>query len=140
MSKLVTDWMFPMDLVYYLRPGDLVVFDRGAYQHWGVFIGREEHQGKRVNKVIHLVPVAGSRSAGTSRQATVVKESLKEVAAGGKVRLDNSKDFYQRPFDGASVVLRARRELRMAKERTYDMFFGNAELFACFCRYGKDRF
>ncbi len=30
------------DFVAVLEPGDLIEFDRGVYQHWGVYVGGEE--------------------------------------------------------------------------------------------------
>ncbi|KAK3084143.1 hypothetical protein FSP39_008928 [Pinctada imbricata] len=81
------------------KPGDMLEFDRGAYSHWGIYLG--------LGRVIHpqippqtagkdcLSTCFSAMSGQTVNKALVQEDDLKTASNGGLVRVNNMYDEEQ---------------------------------------------
>lgn len=142
------------------RPGDLLEFQREAYQHWAVYIGDHarvmENGGTdddcivepcvvhRANpadteNIQNMFSTSRSMSKGVHGIGAVVVESLRDVWGGSKVRINNRLDTSVHPFSSQTVVERA---LAVAHGESslsytaYNVVSNNCEHFASWCRSG----
>ncbi|CAM4778573.1 unnamed protein product [Rotaria magnacalcarata] len=119
----ITDFTNARTVAKYADKGDLIEFDRGAYNHWGVCIGHKE-----------LIHFSGEP---TDKSSAVVRlDKITEVAAGDRCRVNNQ--FDNKP----NFKVRRRKQIRRyAKsqlgEKGYNLAFNNCEHFATYCRYGR---
>ncbi|BFZ20461.1 hypothetical protein BsWGS_23500 [Bradybaena similaris] len=124
-----------------LIAGDLIECPRGAYSHWGVYIGN--------GKVVHLTGV-GNADVQSSVQpehmfsicgkmftkAQVCVDDFWKVVADSKARKNNTKDGTWSPCSRAEIV---RNAISKVGHVGYNLLFSNCEHFAKWCRYGLSK-
>ncbi|CAJ0956251.1 unnamed protein product [Ranitomeya imitator] len=108
------------------QPGDLIEFNHGFYDHWGVCV--------EDGKVVHLTDPKGLGSFSTSLGAVAVvkEESLADSPHDYKV--NNKYDKKADPYPPGKIVKAARMEV--GKIRKFDLLKANCEHFVTALRYG----
>ncbi|XP_069594661.1 phospholipase A and acyltransferase 3-like isoform X2 [Ranitomeya imitator] len=108
------------------QPGDLIEFNHGFYDHWGVCV--------EDGKVVHLIDPKGLGSFSTSLGAVAVvkEESLADSPHDYKV--NNKYDKKADPYPPGKIVKAARMEV--GKIRKFDLLKANCEHFVTALRYG----
>ncbi|KAG3284822.1 HRAS-like suppressor 2 [Ictidomys tridecemlineatus] len=115
------------------KPGDLIEFFRGAFEHWAVYVGK--------GYVVHLA--SPSEASGPSmnilgsvlgNRAIVKKELLSVVAGGDTYRVNNKNDDKYEPLPPNEIVQQA--EKMVGKCMPYSLTNSNCEHFANKLHYG----
>ncbi|KAM9470551.1 retinoic acid receptor responder 3-like [Clarias gariepinus] len=115
------------------EPGDLIEIDRGAYQHWGIYVGD--------GYIIHLVSSDFAQAASNSlacmmeNKAVVKKEKLSDVAGNDKYTINNQLDTKYKPHPVDEILKEA--ESFVGKDLPYSVVSKNCEHFVTCLRYGK---
>ncbi|KAM7403689.1 hypothetical protein PAMA_004229 [Pampus argenteus] len=119
-----------------IKPGDLIEFYRGTFEHWAVYIGG--------NEVVHLVPQGAEddsvpfsnlMSVLDSGIAEVMRHKIWEVADSDRYRVNNLQDDEYEPRDRSIIV---RDACSMVGQRLpYCLVSHNCEHFVTELRYGK---
>ncbi|XP_041696497.1 phospholipase A and acyltransferase 4-like [Coregonus clupeaformis] len=117
--------------------GDMIEINKGAYNHWALYIGNGE--------VIHLVTPDGpskvafcsvsSSSSSLSGKGTITIDTLKGVAAGNTYGVNNYLDDKYKPRTTEVIM----EEVNKMRGRTieYELLGHNCEHFVTFLRYGE---
>ncbi|CAL1535797.1 unnamed protein product [Lymnaea stagnalis] len=106
----------------FLKPGDLVRFDRHLYDHWAVYIGD--------SKVVHITKEKPmDKSCGK-----ICVDDLMSVAGKSKVYIANERDFRYTPRSPEKIVQKAK---MCVGSVSYNLLSRNCEHFANYCRYGQ---
>ncbi|XP_063800952.1 phospholipase A and acyltransferase 2-like isoform X4 [Pseudophryne corroboree] len=110
------------------KPGDLIEFQRFAYQHWGIYVGNGE--------IVHLTDQDGwsSLSSAFGETAVVKKDRLERVAAGCVYKVNNKYDQKRRPYPPTKIVRAALEQV--GKRLQYSVTSANCEHFVTELRYG----
>ncbi|KAK3084841.1 hypothetical protein FSP39_020013 [Pinctada imbricata] len=127
----------PEDVYKTAQPGDMLEFNRGAYSHWGIYLG--------LGRVVHpqippqtagkdcLSTCCSAMSGQAVNKALVQEDDLKTASNGGLVRVNNMYDGKQTPLDQAKILETAKQRLG---DKKYNLLTNNCEHFANECRYG----
>ncbi|CAB1323839.1 unnamed protein product [Coregonus sp. 'balchen'] len=117
--------------------GDMIEINRGAYNHWALYIGNGE--------VIHFVTPDGpsrlafcsvsSSSGSLSCKGTITIDKLKDMAAGNTYKINNYLDGKYKPRR-TDVIMEDVDKMR-GRTGKYDVLGQNCEHFVTFLRYGK---
>ncbi|KAM9394446.1 phospholipase A and acyltransferase 3-like isoform 1-T4 [Pholidichthys leucotaenia] len=110
------------------KPGDLIGFWRGLYDHVGVFVGN--------GMVVHKGPEDGDAAKpGKTQPGLVKKDPLEKVAGKDSWRIYNILDdkYKARPVDD---IIKEANDLA-GKQQPYNVVNQNCEHFAFFLRYGQ---
>ncbi|NXD03407.1 HRSL1 enzyme, partial [Certhia familiaris] len=118
----------------YPKPGDLIEFKRGRFQHWAVYVGN--------GNVIHVI-TGGDNSLPRSpvfegifaSKAQVKKHPLNVVAGDDYWCVNNKYDHFRIPFPTEEIVRRA--EPWVDIEVPYNVLGKNCEHFVTMLRYGQ---
>ncbi|XP_075426090.1 phospholipase A and acyltransferase 3-like [Ascaphus truei] len=110
------------------KPGDLIEFFRGVYQHWGIYVGN--------GYVVHLTDQDGwsSLSSAFGGTAVVRKDRLEDVAQGWYYKVNNKYDQKRRPYPPNKVVREAL--AKVGEKMSYSVTSANCEHFVTDLRYG----
>jgi kelch-like protein 24/35 len=119
---MTSSWEFGKDLLKVAQRGDLIEFNRGMYQHWGVYVGDG-----------HIVHVPAESK--NDKYAVIARAKLTSVANSDKCRVANCYDKYE-PDRHSGDESASRAEARLGERWKYDFLGHNCEHFACWCRYG----
>ncbi|TNN33929.1 Retinoic acid receptor responder protein 3 [Liparis tanakae] len=115
------------------KPGDLIEFSRGLYQHWAVYIGGDE--------VVHLTTPGGdsgsigNMSVALSSEGQVMRDKIWEVVGDDPFEINNLLDYKYEPRERHLIVRDACR--MVGSVWRYGVFSLNCEHFATELRYGK---
>ena len=104
-----------------LEEGDLVEFDRGLTNHWGVYVGGEE--------IVHLYL---DKHSG---KGCVKMENFWSVVGQSSVKKNNDRDKTEWPHSTDDIKKRALSNLGQSE---YCLTTFSCEQFANLCRYGKE--
>jgi len=115
-----------MNREHAFKPGDIIVSDRGLYQHYGIYAGD--------GRVIHYA----SKDGDFGPDVRVRETNLKRFSGEGK-RLPAPfavNGVGAECFPPEETVARARSRLG---ENRYNLVFNNCEHFARWCKYGESK-
>ena len=117
-----------------INEGDIVKFDRGAYFHWGIYIGRGE--------IVHVASAGTDRelsvletSSRRGEKAIIMRSGIASCANGSKCWSENYLDGIFTPRTVEEIVSFALEKARL-KEWDYNVVSRNCQHFAVWCRYG----
>ncbi|KAM7376364.1 hypothetical protein PAMP_006105 [Pampus punctatissimus] len=119
-----------------LKPGDLIEFFRGTFEHWAVYIGG--------NEVVHLVPQGADDDSVPfsslmtvldSGIAEVMRHKIWEVARFDRYHVNNLLDDEYEPHERRIIVRDACR--MVGRQLPYCVVSNNCEHFVTELRYGK---
>ena len=105
------------------RMGDIVCANRGAYRHFGIYVGE--------NQVVHFSADSGREL--DPETAIVRQTSLEEFLEGAPLELQ--KPLNRKCFSIKSTVRRAKSQVGKMKGQ-YNIAWNNCEHFAMWCKYG----
>ncbi|XP_060938170.1 phospholipase A and acyltransferase 4-like [Limanda limanda] len=109
------------------KPGDLIEISRGTYQHWAVYIGK--------NEVVHFGGLLSGWFKSLSSTRKVKREKLANVVGSDRHQVNNLKDDMYDARDPSIIVKEA---LEMVGSKLpYNVDTYNCEHFATEMRYGK---
>ncbi|XP_062253446.1 phospholipase A and acyltransferase 3-like [Platichthys flesus] len=114
------------------KPGDLIEINRGLYQHWAVYIGK--------NEVVHFTTDGGQSSGssanlGSSSNGIVKRENFTNVVGHHHYQVNNLLDNSRTARDPSIIVMEACE--MVGREPKYDLVSYNSEHFATEMRYGE---
>jgi len=119
------------------KPGDLIEFDRGKYQHWAFYEGD--------GNVIH-VPAESKNAKNVTVRRDRLVDVAKRVPGQTKVRVNNQQReaelmTYRHGEKNCRFDRSVEEQLRDARNMLgqnwdYDFFCHNCEHFATLCKYG----
>ncbi|XP_060938177.1 phospholipase A and acyltransferase 4-like [Limanda limanda] len=111
------------------KPGDLIEIFRKAFQHWAIYIGK--------NEVVHFVLDGGlstGLSASLSSTGKVLREKLTDVVGNDRYKVNNHLDKRRKARDPSIIVKEAC--AMVGHELKYSIATFNCEHFATKMRYG----
>ncbi|CAM4922036.1 unnamed protein product [Rotaria socialis] len=127
------------DICETAKPGDMLEFDRGQYNHWAIYIGggyvihRWNNDSDTEQSTSFLKSIMTNFGA-QSDNGKIVKSKLFDVLKYGiKVRVNNYLDSERQPLDVQVILEKAE---RVVGQKGYDLICCNCEHFATECRYG----
>jgi HRAS-like suppressor 3 len=140
-NLLATKWQKPSELAPRLELGDLVEFNRGRYQHWGIYIGLQNG----IQCIAHISTDQGDFDGVSNKKeltskiihgstAEVRSDPFFVVAGQDLCRVNNYLDDSRSPFPPRIIVDRALHKLGSGG---YNLLQNNCEHFAKWCRYGS---
>lgn len=100
--------------------GDILLVDRGLYQHYGIYAGS--------GKVIYYADKLGD----FGNDICIQEVSLETFAKGAEIKICNLSPSVKQ-YTGVETVKRARSRLG---EEKYNLIFNNCEHFAVWCKTG----
>ncbi|XP_060939382.1 phospholipase A and acyltransferase 4-like [Limanda limanda] len=112
------------------KPGDLIEIFRGTYQHWAVYIGKDE--------VVHFTTEGGQSSGSFERpssRAEVKREKLSDVVGHHPFKVNNLLDEEYKARDPYVIVKEACE--MVGRVLKYSLVSYNCEHFAIEMRYDK---
>ncbi|RUS74120.1 hypothetical protein EGW08_018127 [Elysia chlorotica] len=121
-----------------LQPGDLIEFPRGAYSHWGVYIGNEmvshlageEDDGINAKmRPEYMFTISGVRF----NKAKVCLQNFWDIVEDCLAKKNNGRDGHWTPLPREKIISNATSRLG---EVGYSLIHSNCEHFAKWCRYG----
>ncbi|XP_038061859.1 phospholipase A and acyltransferase 3-like [Patiria miniata] len=124
--------------------GDRVEFDRGGVcAHWGIFVG--PYQDMR-HAVIHFGIFEGGsefvkkKAIGiphaASKKPEILADTIGKILGGsGRVRINNSRDYKEKPLDPGDIIEIAKTMHRDQTPIDYNLVHSNCEHFVNICRY-----
>ncbi|KAK3763728.1 hypothetical protein RRG08_021400 [Elysia crispata] len=124
-----------------LEPGDLIEFPRGAYSHWGVYIGNElvshlaGEEDDGINAAMrpeHLFTISGVKF----NKAKVSLQNFWDIVEDCAARKNNKRDGSWQPLSREKIITNATSRLG---EVGYSLIYSNCEHFAKWCRYGVSK-
>ena len=108
------------------QSGDIILTDRGLYQHYGIYAGK--------GRVIHYAAENGDFGINIGVRET----SLNDFALNGKCRVVYiaGNNIWAKKYSRKETVQRARSRLG---EKHYNLVFNNCEHFAFWCKTGLSK-
>ncbi|XP_063719449.1 phospholipase A and acyltransferase 3-like [Symsagittifera roscoffensis] len=117
--------------------GDMVKFERGAYDHWGVYIGGGE--------IVHIGPEGTDEELNSLKlafqgetKAAFKRDPLKRIAGNSCYYAHNYLDHKHTPYPKEDIKHFALSHLKGVLTWNYNIIMKNCENFAIWCRYRVD--